>query len=58
MTNLIRICIRDVTQYEHVIWIEQIMCTKQMQIQKMIGIFFFKLRFMEHLVKTRGVLQD
>lgn len=47
MTNLIRICIRDAAEYESIIWIEHITCTKKIQIlnHQVIGDSFVFLPF-------------
>lgn len=67
MTNLIRMCIGDVTQYERIIRTEQKYRrdtnTESVRRRTVLSFFLsFKEslpeQFTEHLVKIRGVLQD
>lgn len=53
----VRIKIKDVTQYEYITWIEQILCSKQIQ-KTDLHLFFFFLQSLPEIFIGIGILRD
>lgn len=47
---------RDVTEYKYIIWIQQIICSKQIQIQKDLGGALFVCLFVKFARKVERVI--